>query len=64
EGLNEGLKSLLEAISKNPGLKTFSLSKLLAERPADTVEKQLRNLIKLNLIERRGSHKIGGYFVK
>ncbi|MFZ2654821.1 MAG: helix-turn-helix domain-containing protein [Victivallales bacterium] len=63
EGLSEGLKSLLKEISRNPGSKTPLLSSSLS-RPVDTIEKQLGKLLKMKLIERRGSRKTGGYFIK
>ena len=62
EGLNEGLKSLLEAITKNPGIKAKELPAKLDNRPLKTIERQIKELIQMQLIDRRGSRKTGGYF--
>ena len=62
EGLNEGLKSLLTAISKNPGVQAKNLPLLLENRPLKTIERQIKELISRQLIERRGSRKTGGYW--
>jgi len=63
EGLNEGLKSLYSAVVKNPGIKAKDLTTVLQNRPLKTIERQIKNLLVLNLIERRGSRKTGGYWV-
>ncbi len=63
EGLNEGLKILLELIRKKEGLQGKDISEEL-ERPIKTIERQIAELIKKELIERRGSRKTGGYFIK
>jgi len=65
EGLNlenEGLKSLLEVVIKNPGIKAKDLPSKLDNRPLKTIERQINELIKKELIDRRGSRKTGGYF--
>jgi len=62
EGLNEGLKSLLEVVIKNPGIKAKDLPSKLDDRPLKTIERQINELIKKELIDRRGSRKTGGYF--
>lgn len=62
-GLNGGLKSLLEIIRNNPGIKAKDATKLLGNRSISTVEKQIKELSNMGLIERRGSKKIGGYYV-
>ena len=62
EGLNEGLKSLLEAVIKNPGIKAKELPSKLDNRPLKTIERQIKELIQMQLIDRRGSRKTGGYF--
>lgn len=62
EGLNEGLKSLLAAVIKKPGVQAKDLSSLLDNRPAKTIERQIRELVRLGLVERRGSRKTGGYY--
>lgn len=62
EGINEGLITLLETISVNPGLRTTQLASLLNNRPLKTVEGQIRKLIILNQIKYVGSKKTGGYY--
>jgi len=57
-----GLKSLYLTVSQNPGKQVKELSDLLA-RPIDTLDKQIRRLVKQKLIERRGSKKTGGYWI-
>ncbi len=64
EGLNEGLKSLLLGIKNNPGIKAKDLGPVLEQRSIKTIERQIKILIDKNLIERRGSRKTGGYYVK
>jgi predicted HTH transcriptional regulator len=59
-GLNGGLKSLLDAIKEHAGIQIKELAEKL-DRPIDTLDKQIRKLTKLNLIERQGSKKTGGY---
>jgi ATP-dependent DNA helicase RecG len=61
--LNSGLKSLIEVIENNPGIKAKDAAVLLNNRPRDTMSKQLRELLDKGLIERRGSKKSGGYYV-
>ena len=63
EGLNEGLKSLLEIISLNKGILAKDAAILLGNRPIKTIERQIAQLIEKGLIERRGSRKTGGYFI-
>ncbi len=63
EGLSEGLTSLYEAIEENPGSKAKELGPML-DRPIKTLERQISTLTDKGLIERRGSRKTGGYFVK
>jgi ATP-dependent DNA helicase RecG len=63
EGLNEGLKSLLELIIKNQGTKAKDASEKLT-RPIKTIERQIKILTEKGLIERRGSKKTGGYYIK
>lgn len=64
EGLNEGLKSLLQAIRESPGLKAKELSERLEDRPIKTIDRQIKALVEKGFIERRGSKKTGGYFLK
>lgn len=62
EGLSEGLKSLLAEINKNPGIQAKDLAIQLENRPIKTIERQIKELVNQQLIERRGSRKTGGYF--
>lgn len=62
EGLNEGLKTLLLQIKSNEGIQAKELSEKLDNRPLKTIERQIKNLKNLELIERRGSRKTGGYY--
>ncbi len=61
EGLNEGLKTVLEFIEKAPGLRAPQISKTL-DIPAKTLERQIRKLREKRKIEFRGSPKTGGYW--
>lgn len=63
EGLNEGLKTLLTSIKEFPGIKAKDLSLKLNNRPIKTIERQMNQLIKLGLVERKGSRKTSGYYV-
>ena len=63
EGLNEGLKSLLDVIHSNPGIKTKDLTVLLNNRPVKTIERQIKELIINEYVERQGSKKTGGYYI-
>jgi predicted transcriptional regulator len=62
-GLSGGLKSLLNLIKNNPGIRAKDASELLGNRPISTLDKQIRELTGKGLIERRGSKKSGGYYV-
>ena len=62
EGLTEGLKSLLATIIRNPGIQAKDIPFLLENRPLKTIERQISALVKLQLIERQGSRKTGGYW--
>lgn len=64
EGLNEGLKTLLNCIIENPGIQAKDISKKLGNRPIKTIERQISELRKKDLIYRRGSRKTGGYYIK
>ncbi|MHB2149376.1 Fic family protein [Calditrichota bacterium LG25] len=64
EGLNEELKQLLEIIKINPGIQVKDIPALLANRSLKTIERQLKVLKEKSLIERRGSRKTGGYYLK
>ncbi|MFO7600293.1 MAG: winged helix-turn-helix transcriptional regulator [Candidatus Desulfacyla sp.] len=63
EGLNEGVKSLLEFIKKNLGLRTPQIARDTGV-PLKTVEKRLRKLKDKGDIEFRGSSRAGGYWTK
>lgn len=60
--LNEGLKTLMEAIRLEHGIQTKSLS-IKLNRPVKTVERQIKELVQRNLVERKGSKKTGGYII-
>jgi len=62
-GLNEGLKTLLIEIKKNEGIQAKDLSIHLNNRPIKTIERQIKELKNMKLIERRGSKKTGGYYL-
>ncbi len=61
--LNINLISLFKEIENQAGINALELSKKL-NRPIDTVKKQIKKLVKKDLIERRGSRKTGGYYLK
>jgi ATP-dependent DNA helicase RecG len=63
DGLNEGQQKVFQLIQGNEGIKVKDISFKL-NMPIDTIDKHIRVLIKMNLIERRGSRKTGGYFLK
>ncbi len=62
EGLNEGLRTLYVAIVNSRGAQAKALSAILNGRPVKTIERQIKTLKELNMIERRGSRKTGGYW--
>lgn len=61
--LKHPLKELFELIQKNPGINRDQISELMS-RSINTLKDQIKKLIELDLIERRGSKKTGGYFTK
>jgi ATP-dependent DNA helicase RecG len=63
EGISEGLKSLLEYITNNPGTNAINISDKL-DKPLKTIERWIKILKKENKLEYRGSRKLGGYFKK
>jgi hypothetical protein len=63
EGLSAGLKTLLTSIKEFPGIKAKDLSLKLNNRPIKTIERQMNQLTKLGLVERKGSRKTGGYYI-
>ena len=62
-GLNEGQKKIVQIIQENEGIQGKEISTRL-NVPIDTIDKQIKTLITKELIERRGSKKTGGYFLK
>ena len=60
-GLNDGQKKTLEYICQHQGYNTKQVS-IGLDVPFDTIEKQIRILLKRGLIEHRGSKKTGGYY--
>ena len=61
--LNDTLSDTLKQVQSNPGINVTALvEKLSKSRP--TVNRAVKALIDKNLIERRGSKKTGGYYVK
>ena len=61
--LNEKLRGVLDFIATTPGVQAQVLiDKLLI--PRDTLNKILKALMDRGLIERRGSKKTGGYYIK
>ena len=63
EGLNEGIKTVLDFIGRTPGLRAPQISKAL-DIPKKTLERRLSSLKARNAIEFRGSRRTGGYWVK
>jgi ATP-dependent DNA helicase RecG len=61
--LKHPLNTLYGLISKNPGINREQLSDLTGIS-INTLKDQIKKLIEENLIERKGSKKTGGYFVK
>jgi predicted transcriptional regulator len=45
------------------GLKAKDISQKLNNRPIKTIERQMNQLIKFGLVERKGSRKTGGYYL-
>lgn len=50
------------AIMNNPGGQAKDLVSVLDNRPLKTIERQIKELTELDLIEHRGSRKTGGYW--
>ncbi len=63
DGLNETQQKVYQEILKRPGVMIKELSGRL-QMPIDTLDKVVSSLRKKELIERRGSKKAGGYWVK
>ena len=62
-GLNESQKMTLEYIRQHEGCQIKKISADL-NVPVDTIDKHISVLVNNNMIERRGSKKTGGYYVK
>jgi ATP-dependent DNA helicase RecG len=66
EGVNEGVKKemvkVIEAIRQTPGLKANEIAKLIG-KSRQTVERYIKTLRKLELLNFEGSPKIGGYYL-
>ena len=62
-GLNESQKMTLEYIRRHEGCQVKKISADL-NVPVDTIDKHISVLVNNNMIERRGSKKTGGYYVK
>jgi ATP-dependent DNA helicase RecG len=62
DGLNDGQQKVIQLIQENEGIKVKDIS-LQLNIPIDTVDRHIRVLKKMNLIERRGSRKTGGYYL-
>jgi ATP-dependent DNA helicase RecG len=61
DNTNEGLNTVYKIILENGGIQAKQISTKLNERPIKTIEKQIKELIQKEMIERRGSRKTGGY---
>jgi len=59
--LNKGQQKVFKEIILKPGINASLISKKL-NIPFSTVDKHIRVLLKLSIIERRGSKKTGGYY--
>jgi ATP-dependent DNA helicase RecG len=67
DGLNGGLTNtddiILSIIDKNQGIQLKGIISFFENVSQRTIERQIAELIKKGLIERRGSRKTGGYFI-
>ena len=61
--LNDSQKETFEFIKAHEGYNTTKISDDLG-KPFRTIVKHINVLLELNMIERRGSKKTGGYYVK
>jgi ATP-dependent DNA helicase RecG len=57
------LKILLTIIKNKEGINRKEISKKL-NISQETIKKQIIKLVKINLIQRKGSRKTGGYYIK
>ena len=63
ENVKDRLKDVLEVINKNEGVRTNEINKNL-NIPTSTLERYIKQLRDVGLIEFRGSSRTGGYFVQ
>ncbi len=61
--LNDIQKETFEFIKAHEGYNTTKIADVLG-KPFRTIVKHINVLLELNMIERRGSKKTGGYYVK
>ena len=61
--LNDSQKETFEFIKAHEGYNTTRIAEGLG-KPFRTIVKHINVLLELNMIERRGSKKTGGYYVK
>ena len=61
--LNKSIENTYNYIFHNPNCKAKNISENL-NVPIDTIDKHIKELVSLNLIERKGSKKTGGYYKK
>ena len=61
EGINEGIKLVLELLNRNSGINAPQIAALLG-KGLSTVERTISEGIKMGVIEHRGSKKTGGYY--
>ena len=62
-GVNEGIKRIYDFIEKKPHCRIPSISKN-TEIPVKTIERHVKKLLDLDMIEIVGSKKTGGYYIK
>ena len=61
--LNDSQKEIFEFRKAHKGYNTTKIADVLV-KPFRTIVKHINVLLELNMIERRGSKKTGGYYVK
>lgn len=61
--LSDSQKETFEFIKAHEGYNTTKIADVLG-KPFRTIVKHINVLLELNMIERRGSKKTGGYYVK
>ncbi len=62
-GLNEELEKIYLIIKETPGIKIKDIIPLTENSSTRTIERYIAELIELQLVERKGSRKTGGYFI-